>query len=210
MISGIRIPLALFALSLLGGGVVATHASAQEYEGAHPVVRKGTPFPLPALHLGQPIPQRLDGQAEEVGATTPQSLETAAASSRLRIAKWSSLFASIGTAGYGFHMNDEANRAFDDLEERCLAANLTCRARQDDGSFQDPLLERDYQRVLSIDRRARVALVAGQVGLAAAVVLFILDLGGSGPDIIPFDPPRLRFEADGGVGWEGRVKVRGR
>lgn len=126
----------------------------------------------------------------------------------LGVAKWTTLFAAAGLAAYGFELNGEADRVYAELEEKCAARPGRCAARHADGSFVDQELEDQYQRVLRLDRRARVALVAGQLGLAASVVLFVLDIDAEGkPPDIPYVPLRLASRADG-VSLQVRVPVR--
>lgn len=124
----------------------------------------------------------------------------------VRVAKWTTLAAAAGAASYGFASNRRADRAYEDLERLCQQDRERCSARLPGGAYSDPALEAEYQRIRGLDRRARVALIAGQVGVAASVALFILDLRNERPPgNIPFDPDRLRLGAnrDGGVtvGW---------
>ena len=68
-----------------------------------------------------------------------------------------------------------------------------CAARLPDGAYADPELEALYQSVVRLDRRARLALIASQVGVGASVLLFVLDLrDGGGPRNIPFQPRSFR------------------
>lgn len=128
---------------------------------------------LPAATPAEPLPLRL----------SPVSVG---------VAKWATLVVSAGLAAYGFELNGDADRLYGELEQECAARAERCAARHADGSFADAELEAQYQEVLRLDRRARVALVAGQVGLAASVVLFVLDIDAdSKPPDIPYVPLRL-------------------
>lgn len=114
----------------------------------------------------------------------------------MRVVKWSAALASAGAAAYGFMENRAADREYEDIERECEAAPTTCVTAVDGGVYSDPALEARYQNVLRRDDRAQVALLAGQIGLAASVLLFIMDLPeGATPDDIPYEPRPLR------IGW---------
>jgi hypothetical protein len=107
----------------------------------------------------------------------------------LRVAKWSVLAGSAGAAIWGFVQNERADRRFHELELQCEADPVRCRRRTSDGAYEDPVLEARFQEVRSLDRKSHLALLAGQVGLAGSVVLFLLDLGNvTPPPDIPYDP----------------------
>jgi hypothetical protein len=143
------------------------------------------------LHAQQPAPERSPGW------------------SMLRIAKWSTLALSTGAAVYGFTLNSGADDRYEELEQACVADPSVCRLRTPEGAYRSEDLERRYQDVLDRDRAARRALLASQVGVAASVVLFILDLRNArGPDDIIYDPPALEVSPrrDGAV--ELRLNLR--
>lgn len=118
--------------------------------------------------------------------------------STLRLIKWGTLAVSAGASLYGFQVHGRADDEFQSLERICEADPGRCQTRNADGSFADPDLEARYQRVLDRDGSARAALILAQVGLAATIVLFIMDLGGNEtPPDIPFEPPRMRVTPDG-------------
>jgi hypothetical protein len=94
----------------------------------------------------------------------------------LRIAKWTSLIASTGAAAYGFSQNRVADREYEQLERDCEAAPFNCTKASESGPYLDAALEQKYQRILDRDENARLALLAGQVGIAASVIMFIIDL----------------------------------
>lgn len=111
----------------------------------------------------------------------------------LRVAKWTSLLTSTGAAVYGFAQNRVADREYEDIERLCQDDPAAC-ATQPGGGYLDAALEARYQSVVRRDDRARVALLAGQIGLAASVLMFILDLPESTtPDDIPYDPRPIRL-----------------
>ena len=130
----------------------------------------------------------------------------------LRVAKWTTAAAATSLAVYGVVNNRQADRRFEELEQLCVAAPLRCDERQPDGSYMDPELENHYQDIRRLDYRARTALLAGQVGIAASVLLFVLDLRNSGgPENIPYEP--RTFDAgrsrDGGLSLQFNLKVPG-
>lgn len=111
-----------------------------------------------------------------------------------RVAKWGTLLASTGAVVYGFAENRSADREYEAIERLCEDSPAQCATAADTDRYLDAELEARYQSVLKRDDRAKVALVAGQVGLAASVLLFILDLPeGSSPDDIPYDPRPLQL-----------------
>jgi hypothetical protein len=120
----------------------------------------------------------------------------------LRIAKWTMVGASVGAALYGFSNNQRADDAYEGLEQMCQADLVRCAARTPGGAYTDPVLESEFQEIRRLDRRARTGLLVGQVAVASAVVLFIMDLrNGRPPPNIPYDgrAPRLEPARDGGV-----------
>jgi hypothetical protein len=128
----------------------------------------------------------------------------------LRIAKWTTVLVSAGAAGYGFSENRAADREYEELERICEGNPSLCEKNAGSDEYADAALEERYQRIVDRDDRARLALLAGQLGIAASVVLFILDLPDqSTPEDIPYDPKPLRFglSRDGGVAiafrWRG-------
>lgn len=113
--------------------------------------------------------------------------------SPIRIAKWSTLLASTSAAAYGFAQNRIADRDYEDIERQCLATLSSCDRKTGSDVYADATLEERYQTVVRRDDRAKVALLAGQVGLAASVLMFIIDLPkGTGPQDIPYEPHPLQ------------------
>lgn len=138
---------------------------------------------------------------ERAASTNAQTREPASLRP-LRIAKWSSLAAAAGFATLGFIRSGEADDAFRDLEAACHAVPVRCAPRNPDGSFMDAVFEARYQEVLDLDGQARTMLILSQVGVAASVVLFLLDLRNNRPPPdIPYAPTELRVgTACGGGG----------
>lgn len=117
----------------------------------------------------------------------------------IRVVKWSAAITSAGVVAYGFVQNREADREYEEIERLCQEDAAACATLPDASEYADPALEARYNAVVERDERAQLALLLGQVGLAASVLLFILDLPeGSGTNDIPYDPRALRlgFVAD--------------
>ena len=111
----------------------------------------------------------------------------------LRIAKWTTALAAGGAAAYGFVQNRTADRDYEQLERECEAQPLACLKGPDGESYANAELEQRYQRIVERDDRARLALLGGQIGLAASVIMFIIDLPDRvTPEDIPYDPKPLR------------------
>jgi hypothetical protein len=115
----------------------------------------------------------------------------------VRVSKWLTLGAAAGAAAWGVTSNREADRRYEDLERMCVTDPERCRRRTTGGAFTDAQLEQEYQAILDLDDRAKLALAAAEISVATSVVLFILDLPRNtrGEDI-PYHPPRLEFGVD--------------
>lgn len=128
--------------------------------------------------------------------------------SALRIAKWTLAAAAAAAAGYGYYENRRADDRFERLEQTCVAEPERCDATLPDGSYADAELEAEFQAIRAMDRRARTGLLAGQIGVAASVVLFIIDLRqDSAPENIPYDPRRFEVGRSRDGGLSLRVNV---
>ena len=131
----------------------------------------------------------------------------------LRIAKWTTLLASGGVAAYGFSQNRIADGEYADLERECEASPVTCRKVPGGEQYADAALEQRYQQIVDRDDRAKVALLAGQLGILASVVMFIVDLPDrEEPEDIPYEPKPLRIglSRDGGALINVRLRLGGR
>jgi hypothetical protein len=107
----------------------------------------------------------------------------------LRVAKWTVLAGSAGAGVWGFLQNERADEKYRELEQQCEAEPARCRRRLSDGAYEDAVFETRYQEIRALDRDSHAALLAGQLGLAASVALFLLDLGNIRPPAdIPYDP----------------------
>jgi hypothetical protein len=117
----------------------------------------------------------------------PTPVEREGAPTLVRWGKWgaTALFVGLTAAGIGRH--NGANADFEALLDWCRGAG-SCELGPG-GAYADPVSERFYQSAIAGDRAARRWLIAGQVALAGAVALFIVDLThAKGPENIPFDP----------------------
>lgn len=128
--------------------------------------------------------------------------------STLRVAKWSTLAVSLGVVTYGFVENRSADREYTAIEKLCEQDASNCERVSETGPYRDAALESRYQSVVARDRHARNALLAGQVGIAASVILFVLDLPASAtPQDVPYEPHRIRLGVGGG---NGQIRLCGR
>lgn len=123
----------------------------------------------------------------------------------IRIAKWLALGTGVAFAVYGYHQNRLADSRYEKLDRACQFDPVHCLPRTSSGAFVDPELERQFQDVLRLDRRATVGLVGAEIGFGAAVALFLLDLRNARrePPNIPYTPPRVEV----GTSPEGRLEV---
>ena len=122
----------------------------------------------------------------------------------LRIAKWTTVIASSAAAAYGFSQNRIADNDYEELERECEANPPLCARLPNGSAYADAALEQRYQKILDRDDRARLALLGGQLGILASVVMFIIDL----PDRetaedIPYEPKPIRF----GLRRDGRTEL---
>ena len=155
--------------------------------------------------------QRAPGRFATAESGEMPAMPSSAPSFRpLRIAKWGTAVFTAAVAGIGVASYMRADDRYTELERACVENPTACSQRLPSGAYADPRLEAMYQEVLRYDERARLALIGSQLGLAASVVLFILDLrGGTTPPNIPYDPRALRVAPgrDGGVEFGFGVAV---
>ncbi len=122
-----------------------------------------------------------------------------------RTGKWVAAAAAVALTGIGIADHDQANAAYSQLVTYCAAG--TCQLGPD-GHYTDPYAESKYHTVVEADRAARVFLVSGQVALAGAVAMFILELhhAGKEPPNIPYHgltiaPARIAGASVVRIGW---------
>lgn len=127
-------------------------------------------------------------QAPVTGAPPASPVHRTAA----HYAKWGALASAVAFTAFALQEHRHSNDAWNSLIGACLADNQAC-ALAADGRYQNLALEREYERSVYYDHRARVRLIAAQVSFVAAVGLFVMDLqhGPGGPKNIPFHPLRL-------------------
>ena len=114
--------------------------------------------------------------------------------SLIRVAKWSTALTSASVVAYGFVQNRDADHEYEEIELMCQANEIACLTKPNSDEYADPALEARYNAILRRDDCAQLALLVGQVGLAASVLLFIIDLPkGTGTNDIPYDPSPLRL-----------------
>lgn len=124
----------------------------------------------------------------------------------LSVAKWGMLGLTAVAAVYGLSASLEADGLYDRISEICATDASRCEALPEGGYADDEVanLDRDAR---ALDERARRGLLATQIGVAATLALFILDLRDSGPPPnVPYVPPQFRV----GIGRDGALRVAGR
>lgn len=104
-------------------------------------------------------------------------------------AKWGALASAVAFTAFALQEHAHSNDAWNGLIASCLADNQAC-ALGPDGRYENVTLEREYERSVYYDHRARLRLIAAQASFVAAVGLFVLDLshGPGGTKNIPFHP----------------------
>lgn len=171
---------------------LASAARAQRVE-ASLVARADATSPLM-----EPAYERLGSEALAPGA--PLAAFPGGISHWAGVAKWIGLGTTLGLGVLGFVAHRQAEDNFDRLEEICDSDPPRCRAFNADGSYADAELEALFQSVLDRDAAARVYLIGAQLGFAATVAFFIIDLkNGSAPENIPYEPKELRLTLERGA-----------
>ena len=130
--------------------------------------------------------------APTIGATalgaqgTPRHAEAAVRAPR--VLKWTLLAASVTMGLWAYRESNRADDAYAELRRLCEADQSRCTLTN--GSYPDARAEALYGASNTGDRRARVALLAGQATLLGSAAFFIIDLRHGGPpENIPYDPP---------------------
>lgn len=103
-----------------------------------------------------------------------------------RYGKWAAAATAIGFTALGLSAHNRADRAYATLLDYCRTSFCPIGS---DGRYTDPVAEAHYRAVSAGDREARAWLIGGQVALAGAVALFVMELKykGRGPRNIPFN-----------------------
>lgn len=107
----------------------------------------------------------------------------------VKYGKWALLAAAIGMGLKAESAHDQADRAFNRLNDYCFSQPNGC-PKSSNGRYLDPVAERHYQASLAGDRRARNWLFGGEGALLGAAGLFVWELSRpkSIPRNIPFNP----------------------
>lgn len=110
--------------------------------------------------------------------------------------KWVAIASAAGLMTVAIMRNHDADRVYGGLQTLCQAGGATC-VIDLDGHYLNPDAEALYQETLRIDSQSRSWMAGGQVMLAAAGAMFVIDLvaGNRKPKNIPFTP--LEYFADG-------------
>lgn len=156
------------------------------------------PAVLVSLVLLPALPLRAQTPVRPGAATADSALEQPNDFRLLRLAKWTTLAGAVGAGVYGFIRNERADDEYRELERLCSNDPQRCGMDTSRGIYADPALQARYDKARAIDRESHVALIASQVGVAATVVLFLLDLGNTRPPPdIPYVPSGLSFGPTG-------------
>ena len=145
----------------------------------------------PVATLGAQAPTPRSAAGSERGTWT-----------RVRVAKWALLGATVGFGLYALSHSTRAERDYDDLRRLCVSEPASCVL--DGGRYDAASAEALYQSSVREDRRAQVGIVAGEVALLGSVGLFVYDLrNGRGPGNIPYPAGSERAA----LGGERRLAV---
>lgn len=124
----------------------------------------------------------------------------------LSVAKWGMLGLTAVAAVYGLSASLEADGLYDRISAICAADASRCETLPE-GGYADEEVASLARDAGALDERARRGLFATQIGVAATLALFILDLRDSGPPPnVPYVPPQLRV----GIGRDGALRIAGR
>jgi hypothetical protein len=107
----------------------------------------------------------------------------------IRYGKWALLAGAVGLNVAAANAHSDAERTFDELEERCAIDPDLCEVDAG-GSYADEITEGLYQQTLRLDRRSRSYLFGGEAALLGAAALFIWEFARpkAPPGNIPFEP----------------------
>lgn len=119
----------------------------------------------------------------------------------IRYGKWALAAGAVGMNLLAASAHDDAEAAFDRIEDACEADRLRCLVNVE-GRYADPEIEELYQTSLHEDRVARRWLILGETALVGAAAMFVWELTRAGhePDNIPFEPEVRTLRDATGVG----------
>jgi hypothetical protein len=106
----------------------------------------------------------------------------------IRYGKWALLAGSVGLNIVAADAHRDADRIFDELEQRCTADQTLCAISG--AQYTDATTEALYQETLRLDRRSRTFLFGGEAAFLGAAALFIWEFARpkSPPGNVPFEP----------------------
>ena len=125
----------------------------------------------------------------------------------VRVGKWVAAGAWLGLTVAGVVEHNAADDAYNELQQYCFDIG-PCTIGSD-GRYTNPEAEARYQDVVHGDRSARALFVTGQVALAGAAALFVVELlKEKGTHNIPFNGLVVAPARGGGtnVGWSIRIR----
>jgi hypothetical protein len=132
----------------------------------------------------------------------PASVAQAQSSPPLvKYGKWLLAAGAVGMNLLADRAHDQADEAFDQIEDACLDDSLRCIVNVE-GQYADPAIEALYQTSLHEDRVARRWLILGETALVGAAAMFVWELTRKShePDNIPFEPEVRSLRQATGVG----------
>ncbi len=107
----------------------------------------------------------------------------------VKYGKWALAAGAIGMNLLAASAHNDAEDAFDQLEDACLEDEIRCIITIE-GRYADPAIESLYQTTLHQDRVARRWLILGETALVGAAAMFVWELTRKShePENIPFEP----------------------
>ena len=119
----------------------------------------------------------------------------------VRYGKWVLAAGAVGMNLLAARAHNQADDAFDQIEETCFLDPARCDLGPD-GGYADRQIEGLFQSSLHYDRRARRWLIAGETALLGAAALFVWEMTRKThkPDNIPFEPEVRSLRQATGVG----------
>jgi len=128
------------------------------------------------------------GAAQAPDSARDNAPATRNAPALVRLGKWGAAALFLGFTATGISHHNGADADYRALTSYCKVGGGSCLLTSD-GTYVDPRSEELYQQVIAGDKAARAWLITGQVALAGAAALFIMQLSYEhGPHNIPFEP----------------------
>jgi hypothetical protein len=119
----------------------------------------------------------------------------------VKYGKWVLAAGAVGMNLLAASAHDDAEAAFDQIEEACFADRIRCIVNVE-GRYADAQIEALYQTSLHEDRVARRWLILGETALVGAAAMFVWELTRKShePENIPFEPEVRSLRNATGVG----------